>query len=152
MTSQHEDYATTELLERETDEELPGASQIPTMPVCVTEKVITEPVTPQAFTTHTILLSTATISTEGNGIDELLPKDELRVRATVLAVDQDIVICHSKAQAGSPSNSVAAVPAPEGFYLPKGIAYPLNTTQRVWVAAVSAAANRISVSAERRQP
>lgn len=148
------DYAATELLETETGDELPAGEevQIPVIPVCVTEKVIAEIVTPQEFTTHTISLGTGSVTSEGNGIDELLPQDELRVRATILAIDQDIVICHSKAQAGDPANSAALVPNPSGFYLPKGIPYLITTTRRLWVAATNATPTRISVSTERRQP
>jgi hypothetical protein len=102
------DYAARELLEAETDEELPGANTPPTLPVCVTEKVVTEEVTPQDCVTTTITLSTTTTTSEGTGIAELLPADPLRARATILPVDEDIVICHSRAQANDAANQAGS--------------------------------------------
>ena len=102
------DYAAAELLETETDEELAGAGRPPVLPVQVTGRVITDEVTPQDCVTTTIVLSAATITSEGAGIAELLPADPLRVSARVLACDQDAVICHSRAQAGDAAANGAA--------------------------------------------
>jgi hypothetical protein len=102
------DYAAETLLEAQTDEELPEANQIPVMPVCVTEKVITDEVTPQDYVTSTLVISTGTKNDHGLGIEELLPADPLRVLARIFSADQDIVICHSRAQASDPGNAAPA--------------------------------------------
>lgn len=81
---------------------------------------------------------------------QLLPQDPQRYRALVLAVDNDVILCDTKDLASSPNNSVANVPNPDGFYLPKGVPLPLANKGLVWVVNTSSSAStRVSVVIER---
>jgi hypothetical protein len=80
----------------------------------------------------------------------LLPRDERREQAQILAVDADIVIAESEEMASNANNQVAGVPQPIGFYLSKGLLLPVRNQDAVWVANTSSSsANRVSVLIER---
>lgn len=90
-----------------------------------------------------------TVVTAG-GIRQLLPQDPGRYRATIMSIDQDVVLCNSKDQASNPDNLVANVPQPQGTYWFKGIPIVIESKGLCWVANTSAAsATRVSVVIER---
>lgn len=140
-----------EMLEYETEVEQPEPlGEIAPIPVQVCESVLTVPTIPQHANTYTIVLSTATNNGYGSGVDILLVQDPLRVKATVMTIDQPVVVSHSQTQANSSSNQAATVPNPSGAYLPITTPLVIATTQEMFVAATSATPTRISVIVERR--
>ena len=93
-----------------------------------------------------ITLATIVLTAQ-DPVQQLLPLDPLRDSAHVLqGGDQDIVICHSKADAQAASNSTASLPNPTGALILKTFLHPvpLPTTARVLVTAQAFPA-RVSV-------
>lgn len=144
----------SELLEYETEQ--PGPAPLPAVAVYVTEPVVTVPTVAQHLTTFTVVVATGTSGAIGaggagmTGVDQLLPEDPLRVRATVWASDNPVVLCHSIQQAADKSNQVASVPNPNGTYLPVALPVVLSGTAQMFVAATTSTAARVSVVVERR--
>jgi hypothetical protein len=144
----------SELVEYETEAHDCGCSDgtvdnNPTIPVEITHPVTTVATVAQHITCQTIVIASG--DTQG-GVWALLPLDPLRVRAVILSVDQDVVICHTRPQAQASGNTGSSVPNPSGAYLPKTTMLTLNGTQEMWVAATSATPTRVSITVERRSP
>lgn len=97
-------------------------------------------------TCYTVVLGTGT-----NAVQELLPLDETREFAMVQAIDNDVVVCHTSAQAQGAANSTSGLPNPSGYLLPKANTgpTPIHGTNRVLVTS-QANAGRISVMAYQR--
>lgn len=138
------DYASAELLEIETEQQMIGKT--PTIPVCVTEKVITEEVTSQ-------LIECGTIQIAANAIEELCPADPYRTRIQVTATTGKVALCHSKAQACAVAAEGTNSTPPKG--LTGGANFSsitLLTTARLWLVDLSGSANAASYVIERRSP
>lgn len=87
---------------------------------------------------------------QASGVRQLLPQDPCRKRAVIMSIDQDVVLCLAKDQASAADNTVASVPQPAGFYLPKLIPLTIESKGLLWVANTSAASpTRVSVVTER---
>jgi hypothetical protein len=85
-----------------------------------------------------------------SGTRQLLPQDPCRYRAVIMSIDQDVVLCLSKDQATAADNTIASVPQPAGFYLPKLVPITIESKGLLWVANTStASATRVSVVTER---
>lgn len=110
--------------------------------------VSTEEKEPEHFVFGTRVVAAAT------GYDtytQLLAEDPQRKDWSVMPVDQPIILCHSAAQAGNPSNQVAStVNPPVGAYIPAGGAFTFVGTGAVWIAAASATPTRVSFAVNRR--
>lgn len=110
--------------------------------------VRTEEKEPQHF-----VFSTAEVAYGVAGYDnytQILAEDPLRKDATILSVDNPVVICHSSAQANDPANQVSGVPHPVGALLPANASLTISGTGRAWVAATSASPSRVSIAINRR--
>lgn len=139
-------YEENELLDYETAAE-PEPEPFTPIPVCVTEPVVTVATVAQYVICSTVVVATGT----NGGVAEVLPLDPLRVRAMLIVSDQPVVLCHSKTEAQNAANTVANVPNPSGAYLPVSTtAIPIHGTARLFVAATSATAGRVTVITERR--
>lgn len=86
-----------------------------------------------------------------DNFEQILALDPLRKEASILAVDQAIVLCHSQNQLTDPANQVTNVPHPQGGYLPANAAVTIQGTGRVWAVATSATPTRITVIVNRRE-
>jgi len=75
------------------------------------------------------------VLTAASPVKVLLSQDTSRKIAWVIATGNPVVLCESQSQAEDPANSVATLPNPEGFLLPTGIKFPLDTTELMWVTA-----------------
>lgn len=85
-----------------------------------------------------------------SAVRQLLPQDPGRYRATIMSIDQDIVLCDSKDQATNADNTATNVPQPQGTYWFKGIPLVIESKGLCWVANTStASATRVSVVIER---
>lgn len=74
---------------------------------------------------------------------QLLPADPKRRAAIVLAVDNDVYIT---ADEGTASGIAGTTTAMSGFYLPAGIAIPVESAAEFWVACTTTATtSRVSV-------
>lgn len=74
---------------------------------------------------------------------QLLPRDLRRRAAIVLAVDNDVYITPDEGTASGIAGSPTAM---SGFYLPAGIAIPVESTAEFWVACTTTATlTRVSV-------
>lgn len=92
---------------------------------------------------------TKVVGTAGTAYDQLLPQSPSRRRATVLALDEPVVLCSSRELAQDPRNPATAAGLPAGgFVLPAGIPVVVEARGLVWVAATSATAGRVSVIVE----
>lgn len=122
------------------------------IPVCVYDPVVTIGTVSQHATCYTLQVD----SDLRTRYVELLPEDPLRTRAVIIVNDQPVVICDSRAQAGSPSNQVTGVPDPTGAYIPASAALSTQleilSTNQFFVAATTADPARVTVIAERRTP
>jgi hypothetical protein len=79
-----------------------------------------------------------------------LPEDNTRRKATIIALDNPVVLCHAEEQAQDPTNLVASVPQPNGGYIPINVPVPVSSHSVVFVAATTTATNsRVFVSIER---
>ena len=143
-----------ELLEYETEvvDDPEPVQPIDPIPVSVCDPVVTVETVPQHITTYTLVISTAT---NAQAVQQLLPLDPLRVRATIIVHDNPAVICHSRASANAAANTVTNTPAPSGAYLLASATLPaapivIHGTQEMWIAATTSSTSRVSVIAERR--
>lgn len=138
------DYGDQVLLESETMQ--PGPQIPPTLPVCVTEKVITEEVTSQELICDTKAI-------QPNGVEELCGTDQYRTRLQITATTGKVAIAHSKARAERIAAGGTLAAPPTG--LSDGASFgslTLLTTARIWVVDLSGAANNVSYVIERRNP
>lgn len=85
-----------------------------------------------------------------NPRQRVLETDPTRKSASILAVDAPVVLCHTLTQAMQPANQVAAVPNPDGGYLPAGTSASVDGTGPLWVVATTAVASRVTVIINRR--
>jgi hypothetical protein len=91
------------------------------------------------------------VLTAGQPVQNLLPRDPDRLQATIIALDNPVVIAESLAKAESVANQTASVPAPQGGFLPVGIRLPVRHTKEAYVAATTTATNsRVFVLVEKR--
>ncbi|MBO2460967.1 hypothetical protein [Actinomadura violacea] len=112
--------------EHPADIEVPSVDPIPVVTV---GSVAVEEILPQHVALRTFVLTT------DNPYKQLLALDPLRVRATLLALDDDVVLTSSRAQAMSPANLEATLAAPDGAVLPKSFPVSLDTVGEVWATA-----------------
>lgn len=103
---------------------------------------------PEHFNLSTVIVALNTVGY--NNFEPVLMEDPLRKDASILSVDNPVVLCHSVAQAMNAANQVAGVPYPQGSYLPAGTSLTLTGKGRMWVAATSASPSRLSVFVNRR--
>jgi hypothetical protein len=140
-----------DLLEYETETEH-APEIVPLVPVRVAEPVVAVPAVAQHILCSTVIVS----SIEDTGIEQILPQDPLRIRATIIVYDNPVVLCHSRAQAQAPANKASSTHYPSGAYVPNGtpaaIPIVIEGTAPLWAAATTAAETRIAVIAERRDP
>jgi hypothetical protein len=119
------------------------------IPVDVCGMVTTVATVPQHATCYTRSLSTAS-----NPVDQILPYDPLRVRATVIVNDYPVVLCHSQPSAQDASNAVASTPSPDGAYVfasaTASSTVIITSVAPVWAAATFNQTSRVSVIVERR--
>lgn len=106
-----------------------------------------EEVEPEHFVFSTVAVSTGV---GYNTFEQVLALDPLRKDASILAVDQAVVVCHSHQQLTDPANQVAGVPYPQGAYLPAGSSLTVTGTGPAWVVATVNAATRVSIFINRR--
>ena len=81
-----------------------------------------------------------------NPVAQLLPKDAQRRSAVVVAVDNAMWISYSQGTASGAAGSGSGTTA---FYLPQGIAIPIDSRQIVYVSSTTAGPSRISVIVSR---
>jgi hypothetical protein len=83
------------------------------------------------------------VLSDSNPVLPLLPQDPNRRSAIVLAIDSDVYICASRDDAAAAAGGTSGTSA---FYLPAGIAVPVQN-RAAWYAAATttAAGSRISV-------
>ena len=99
------------------------------------------PEEPDQGTARTVTLSAA------NLVAQLLPRDELRRGAVVLAIDADVWLSYNQGTAEDLSGTSGAGSA---FYLPAGIGIPVTSRAQLWVSPTTTAAlSRVSVIAAR---
>jgi hypothetical protein len=112
----------------------------------------TEEVEPEhfVFSTYQVQAGTAPQGTGLSPYQRILAQDPLRKEATIINVDNPVVLCHSEAQAANANNQITTVPFPEGAYLAAGANITIKGTGQVWVAATAVTASRVSVMANRR--
>jgi hypothetical protein len=112
----------------------------------------TEETEPEHFVCSTYVVSSAGVA-QGTGNppnQRVLSLDPMRKSATIQAIDNPVIVCHSTSQLTSPQNQVANVPFPEGYYLSAGASLSIDGTGQLWVVATVAAATRVSVAENRR--
>jgi len=133
------------------------AVQMETIPVRVMNAedlrppVITEEAEPEHFTCTTFVLQAATANNPDANLADVLKLDPQRKDATIMAIDNAVVVCHTYRQTKDPANQVAGVPFPNGSYLPAGAAIAVSGTGPLWVVATTVASNsRVSVAINRR--
>jgi len=85
-----------------------------------------------------------------NNSEQVLALDPLRKDASILAVDNAVVVCHSHQQVTDPANQISGVPYPQGAYLPAGSSLTVTGTGPAWVVATVSSASRVSVFINRR--
>jgi len=108
----------------------------------------TEEHEPEHFVFSTVAVAFGT--TGYDNFEQVLALDPLRKDASILAVDNPVVVCHSHQQLTDPANQVSGVPFPQGAYLPAGSSLTVTGTGPCWVVATVAAASRVSVFINRR--
>lgn len=110
--------------------------------------VRTEAHEPEHFVFSTVVVA---YNTAGyNNVEQVLAEDPLRKDASIMAVDNPVVICHAASQLTDPANQVSGVPYPQGAYLPAGSSLTVTGTGRAWVVATVASASRVSLFINRR--
>jgi len=148
------DDAGEQLLEYETEAEpepVEHAQPLEALRTEVVRPVVTVPTVP-----HHVTCSTAVVRSDvaGQNVVQLLPADQLRVRASIIVSDQPVVLAHSLQQAQDSRNTAAGTPFPNGAYVPASAtaSSPLVVTQTdpLWVAATSVTPARVTVIVERR--
>jgi hypothetical protein len=79
----------------------------------------------------------------GNLWQQLLPRDQNRRSAVILAVDNDVYVTADQGMALNVAGSASGTGA---FYLPAGIAIPVDSQAQLYVACTTTATNsRVSV-------
>jgi hypothetical protein len=112
--------------EHPADIEVPSVDPIPVVTV---GSVAVEEILPQHVAFRTFVL------TADNPYKQLLALDPLRVRATLLALDDDVVLTSSRAQAMSPANLDSTLATPDGAVLPKSFPVSVDAVGEVWATA-----------------
>lgn len=92
---------------------------------------------------------TSVVATGSNPVVLLLPRDPNRYRATIMAIDEPVVLAATKDLAGNTANQLSNVPNPQGMYLPISIPVVVYSKGPCYAAATSSTATRISVSVEK---
>jgi hypothetical protein len=92
---------------------------------------------------------TVVTATGTNPVLLLLPRDPMRYRATIMTIDEPVVLANTKDLASNSANQVTSVPNPTGFYLPITTPVVIQSKGPCYVAATSATATRISVAVEK---
>lgn len=117
------------------------------LPVVVRDAVTTVDIIPQHVSFRTFVLTT------DNPYKQILTLDLLRVKATLVTLDHDVVLSSSRGQAMSPSNVVANFPTPDGAVLSWQAGFPvpvtLETVGEVWATA-NTYPSRVAVYLTRR--
>lgn len=112
---------------------------------------LTEEIEPQHFVCTTFSLAAATPNNPNGNTAQVLYLDTLRKNAVILSIDSAVVVCHTWRQTQDPANQVAAVPFPDGYYLPIGVPLEIDGTGPLWVVATQiATSSRVSVAINRR--
>jgi hypothetical protein len=105
------------------------------------QAVRVRPEPPDAGIARTVTLSAA------NPVAQLLPRDESRRSAVILAVDNDVWFSYNQ---GTATDLAGTSGAGSAFYLPAGIGIPVLNTAQVWVSPTTlATSSRVSVSVDR---
>lgn len=114
----------------------------------------TEEVEPEHFTCATFTVQQGTTgqvtSSQEQGIAQILAHDPQRKDASILTIDNPIIICHSPQQANNANNQTALTPFPEGALLPAGSSLSVSGTGPLWIVATVASVSRVSVVMNRR--
>ena len=96
---------------------------------------------PDNGTARTITLSSA------NPVAQLLPRDETRRSAVVLAIDNNVWVSYNQ---GTAADLAGVTGAGSAFYLPAGIAIPFGNRAQLWVSPTTmAGSSRVSVLVSR---
>jgi hypothetical protein len=96
---------------------------------------------------------TYVISTGLNPIETVAPYDPLRQYMYIMTIDEPIVLSTVKEQVEAAANTVAAVPNPQGAYLPVTSWTPaIRHNDAIYAAATSATPTRVVVLIERGNP
>jgi hypothetical protein len=85
-----------------------------------------------------------------NQYASVLQLDPQRKSASIMTIDNPIVICHSENQANSPANQVPGIPAPDGVVLAVGQSVSVTGTAPLWAVATATGNSRVSVIVNRR--
>lgn len=137
MDSKRTDHAVQAGESHEEAEAVPAEAVMMAVPVSVGHTVPVREDPPAFVTANCITLSSA------NPVVMLVPQDPFRRNAIILAVDNDVYLASSLAAAEFAQGSTSSVGA---FYLPAGIAIPLNGQGAIWAALTTAAtSSRVSV-------
>lgn len=101
-------------------------------------------ISPEVISARTFVVSTSL-----NPVLRVLGFDGNRKRATIMTLDQPVVVSASLAGASDPQNAsnAAGLPA-SGFVLPVNVPLVVQARGELYVAATSATATRVSVLAE----
>lgn len=126
----------------------PAATPVPIIhygPVQVDGMVRTQPVSAPESSWATV-----TVPQAGTGVRplQLLSNDNRRMRAIVLAIDQDVILANSEAELLMSGNQAAPG---GGGYLPKGIPLVIESAQDLWGIGATAAA-KVMVHTEMGYP
>ena len=84
-------------------------------------------------------------------VRELVPADILRVRYTVISIDNPVVISRSIEEAQSDANTQTEVNYPSGALLDTGQKLQLAGNNQMWVAATVNTVSRVLVVVERAE-
>jgi len=104
---------------------------------------------PEIPRARTIVVSTA----NSPGWAQVLGLEPCRRMATIVALDQPVVLVTSPAARDDPRNATAAAGQPaSGFTLPINVPFPVTAKGQVFVVATSATPGRVSVWEELYEP
>ena len=110
--------------------------------------VRTAPQSPEIFQPSTVVVSTG-----GNAVRKILGYDANRCRATVIALDEPVVLAATRAQADDARNATnAAGQSAGGAVIPVGVPIVVGARGELYAAATSATPGRVSVIAEAYAP
>jgi hypothetical protein len=122
-----------------------GAAPLPSVSVCVDGTVVNTPAVPQHGVFRTFVL------TADNPYLQVLTRDDLRVAARITIMENTAVLCSSRAQAMSPSNTDVTLARPNGAAVSATLPVPIDTTDELWVVG-NTYPTRVSVLITRRAP